>query len=51
MNTLTLFVYLSLSILFLSGCESQPTPFETGEEVRPPSGCVMARSEGRDVDC
>jgi hypothetical protein len=38
--------YILLAI-FLSACS--PTPFVTGDEVAPPSGCAAAHSRG--VNC
>jgi len=40
---------LIVLLLMLSGCESVPTPFETGVEVAPPGGCIEGRARG--VDC
>ncbi len=43
-------VLLAFSVaLLVSGCETNPTPFEIGTEVTPPSGCVEGRKRG--VDC
>lgn len=42
-------VYVLLLLISLAGCESTPTPFETGEEVYPPMGCIEGRDRG--VDC
>lgn len=42
------FAGLGLAI-FLGGCTTAPTPFETGAEAPPPQGCVEGRL--RDVDC
>ena len=36
----------------LAGCRAPaPVPFETGEVTGAPLGCVLAKVEGRDVDC
>lgn len=40
---------LFLCALLMGCATSEPTPFETGEEVLPPMGCMEGRS--RDVDC
>jgi hypothetical protein len=34
-------------ILIIAGCKSVPTPFETGEVVKTPSGCKTERN----IDC
>ncbi len=38
-----------LLVLLLTGCKTVPTPFETGDEVLPPRGCLEGRERG--VDC
>lgn len=41
-----------LIALLMFGCKTtEPTPFETGDEVVEPRGCLMSKVEGRDVDC
>ena len=39
---------LIIAVLVLVGCP-KPRPFETGEVVNPPHGCVEGRI--KDVDC
>lgn len=50
LSFVTLIVIAVLVLTGLNGCVSNPpTPFETGEEVAPPIGCIEGRTRG--VDC
>lgn len=45
-------VGVAFVLLFMKGCKTlEATPFETGDEVPPPLGCVLSEIEERDVDC
>lgn len=37
---------LLAACLLLAGCASQPTPFQTGQEIAPPFGCIDLRARG-----